>query len=136
MRRTNLRIDVMEMRARMRRELSLAGPGQFDIKQGSGGIADIEFLVQYWVLGAAHRCPQLIAFTDNIRQLEALADCGVIDVATAQWLMEAYRGYREVLHHLSLESANERVVDAAPYAEKRERVQEIWNKTFAEPEGS
>jgi glutamate-ammonia-ligase adenylyltransferase len=135
-RRTNLRIDVMEMRARMRRELSLAGPGQFDIKQGSGGIADIEFLVQYWVLGAAHRCPQLIAFTDNIRQLEALADCGVIDVATAQWLMEAYRGYREVLHHLSLESANERVVDAAPYAEKRERVQEIWNKTFAEPEGS
>jgi glutamate-ammonia-ligase adenylyltransferase len=135
-RRTNLRSDVMEMRARMRRELSLAGPGQFDIKQGSGGIADIEFLVQYWVLGSAHRYPELITFTDNIRQLEALARFGVIDAATAQWLTEAYRGYRAVLHHLSLESANERVVDAAPYADKRERVREIWDNTFKEPESS
>ena len=42
--------DVLEMRERMRRELSQAGPGQFDIKQDAGGIADIEFLVQYWVL--------------------------------------------------------------------------------------
>jgi glutamate-ammonia-ligase adenylyltransferase len=85
------------------------------------------------VLGAAHRYPELITFSDNIRQLEALAKFGVIDAATAQWLMDAYRGYRAVLHHLSLESVNERVVDAAPYAEKRARVREIWDTTFKEP---
>jgi glutamate-ammonia-ligase adenylyltransferase len=132
-RRASLRRDVTEMRTRMRRELSLAGPGQFDIKQDAGGIADIEFLVQYWVLGAAHRHPQLVRFTDNIRQLEALAYFGVIEPATAQWLTEAYRGYRAVLHRLSLESSNERVVDASLHVETRDRVREIWRSTFAEP---
>jgi len=131
-RRASLRSDVTEMRTRMRRELSLAGPGQFDIKQDAGGIADIEFLVQYWVLGAAHRHPQLVRFTDNIRQLETLSYCRVIDDATAQWLMEAYRGYRAILHRLSLESEGERVVAAADYVETRARVQAIWDRTFTE----
>ena len=34
----------------MRSELSLGKGGRFDIKQDAGGIADIEFLVDYWVL--------------------------------------------------------------------------------------
>ena len=68
-----LSADVSEMRLRMRRELSKAGAGQFDIKQGAGGIADIEFLVQYWVLEAAARHPCLLDHSDNIRQLEGLA---------------------------------------------------------------
>ena len=60
-RRETLRTDVLEMRLRMRKELSRSGPTEFDIKQDAGGIGDIEFLVQYWVLarrprssGAAH----------------------------------------------------------------------------------
>ncbi len=77
--RDTLRTDVKEMRLRMRRELSKAGPGQFDIKQDAGGIADIEFLVQYWVLAAAHAHPDLLTYTDNIRQLEGLAAVGVLD---------------------------------------------------------
>jgi len=132
-RRENLRVDVMEMRARMRRELSLARPGEFDIKQDAGGIADIEFLVQYWVLGAAHRFPALVRYTDNIRQLEGLAHFKVIEAATAQWLMDTYRDYRSTLHRLSLESANERVVPADDFAEKRARVRAIWQETFAAP---
>ena len=110
MHRDTLRADVAEMRLRMRRELSKAGAGQFDIKQDAGGIADIEFLVQYWVLAAAHAHPELLTYTDNIRQLEGLAAVGVLDQATAQWLTEAYIGYRTVLHHLSLEGQGERVV--------------------------
>jgi len=127
---TTLSADVSEMRLRMRRELSKAGPNQFDIKQGAGGIADIEFLVQYWVLAAARRHPQLLSFTDNVRQLEGLAAVGVLSPDTAQWLTEAYIGYRTVLHHLSLEGQGERVVDAAPYAAIRDRVAEIWRQTF------
>jgi [glutamine synthetase] adenylyltransferase / [glutamine synthetase]-adenylyl-L-tyrosine phosphorylase len=90
------------MRLRMQRELSKAGTGQFDIKQDAGGIADIEFLVQYWVLAAANTHPDLLAHTDNIRQLE------------------------------SLEGQGERVVEAAPYASSRERVIRIWRETFEE----
>src|ERR1700723_2723066 len=76
--RNTLRADVMEMRMRMRRELSKAGAEQFDIKQDAGGIADIEFLVQYWVLAAADVHPELLTYTDNIRQLEGLAAVGVL----------------------------------------------------------
>ena len=128
--RDTLRTDVMEMRMRMRRELSKAGARQFDIKQDAGGIADIEFLVQYWVLAAADVHPELLTYTDNIRQLEGLAAVGVLASATAQWLTEAYIGYRTVLHHLSLEGQGERVVEAAPYADTRARVVEIWRETF------
>jgi glutamine synthetase adenylyltransferase/Zn-dependent oligopeptidase len=127
--RDTLRADVANMRLRMRRELSRAGPGQFDIKQDAGGIADIEFLVQYWVLASAADQPELLRFSDNIRQLEGLTAAGVLDLATALWLKEAYIGYRTVLHHLSLEGG-ERVVDAAPYAETRARLAEIWRNTF------
>jgi glutamate-ammonia-ligase adenylyltransferase len=128
-RRDALRADVSQMRARMRRELSKAGPGQFDIKQDAGGIADIEFLVQYWVLAAAHEHPEVVTFSDNIRQLEALARAGVLEESTALWLKEAYIGYRSVLHHQSLEGGL-RVVEAGPYADTRSRVQEIWRRAF------
>ena len=130
-REATLRADVMDMRARMRRELSIAGPGQFDLKQDAGGIADIEFLVQYWVLASARRIPDLLDHTDNIRQLEALARHGVVPADTATWLMDTYREYRAVLHRLSLESAGERVVDAAAFAKTRARVGEIWDAAFA-----
>jgi [glutamine synthetase] adenylyltransferase / [glutamine synthetase]-adenylyl-L-tyrosine phosphorylase len=128
-RRDTLRTDVSQMRSRMRRELSKAGRGQFDIKQDAGGIADIEFLVQYWVLAAASAHPQVVTFSDNIRQLEALARVGVLDESTALWLKQAYIGYRSVLHHQSLEGGL-RVVEAGPYAETRARVQAIWRRTF------
>ncbi|MFI4891098.1 MAG: hypothetical protein ACHQIL_11265, partial [Steroidobacterales bacterium] len=129
----SLRVDVMEMRSRMRRELSKAGAEQFDLKQDAGGIADIEFLVQYWVLASAHRFPCLVDYTDNIRQLQGLAQCGVIPAATAQWLTDTYRLYRGVLHRLSLEGAGERVVAAAEFAAERSRVQEIWQAAFGPP---
>ena len=128
--RDTLRNDVRDMRMRMRKELSKAGPGQFDIKQDAGGIADIEFLVQYLVLAAASEHPQLVTYSDNIRQLEGLALVGVLERATAQWLTEAYIGYRTVLHHLSLEAQGERVVEAATHAQTRARIQEIWRETF------
>ena len=126
-RRETLRNDVLQMRLRMRKELSRSGPKEFDIKQDAGGIGDIEFLVQYWVLAGAAAHPELLTHTDNIRQLEGLAAVGVIDAATALWLTETYISYRTVLHHLSLEGEGERVVPAAPFQETRERLRAIWH---------
>ena len=114
----------------MRRELSRSGAGQFDIKQDDGGIADIEFLVQYWILASAEAHPELLTYTDNIRQLEGLAACGIVESATAEWLKTAYIGYRTVLHHLSLEGDGERIVAAAPHNETRSRVRRIWQAAF------
>ena len=130
-----VRRDTLAQRRRWRCACACAancrrpGPGQFDIKQDAGGIADIEFLVQYWVLAGAQAHPELLTYTDNIRQLEGLAAVGVLDAATAQWLTEAYIGYRTVLHHLSLEGEGDRVAEAAPYAETRARA---WSGSGAE----
>jgi [glutamine synthetase] adenylyltransferase / [glutamine synthetase]-adenylyl-L-tyrosine phosphorylase len=128
-RRDSLRKDVLEMRQRMRRELAQTDAARFDIKQDPGGVADIEFLVQYWVLGAAAEHAELIAYSDNIRQLEGLALAGIVDSETARWLKETYINYRTILHHLSLEGG-QRVVEAAPHAATRAKIREIWRTAF------
>ena len=86
--------------------------------------------MQYWVLAEAEAHPELLTYTDNIRQLEGLAAVGVVDEAVSQWLKQAYIGYRTVLHHLSLEGDGERIVAAEPYQETRDRLREIWRATF------
>ncbi|MFO1426463.1 MAG: hypothetical protein U1F11_05730 [Steroidobacteraceae bacterium] len=73
MRRESLRDEVRSMRERMRKELSKAHAGEFDMKQDRGGIADIEFVAQYWALLHAAAHPAVAMFSDTIRQLETLA---------------------------------------------------------------
>jgi hypothetical protein len=75
-----LREEVVSMRARMRRELDRSEAGRFDLKHGRGGIGDIEFVVQYLVLLNARNFPAVIRFSDNIRQIAALAAVGRLDV--------------------------------------------------------
>jgi glutamate-ammonia-ligase adenylyltransferase len=97
-----LREDVAQMRARMRAELSVAAPGCFDIKQDSGGLVDLEFLVQYLVLANAHRMPDLVAVRDNAAQLRRLADAGLLPREQAGELIDAYYTLRQLAHHASL----------------------------------
>ena len=42
--------DVVAMRQRMRAELDRSDAARFDLKQGEGGLVDLEFLLQYLVL--------------------------------------------------------------------------------------
>lgn len=129
--RDTLRADVRQMRERMRAELSRAGPSQFDLKQDAGGITDIEFLAQYWALCHADRYPELIEFTDNIRQLESLASIDLVPQSTADVLTDAYRMYRQRLHHLSLEGGSN-VVAAEEFATTRAAVTAIWQATMTD----
>ena len=86
----------------MRKELDRGDAEHFDLKQGRGGIGDIEFLVQYLVLRKAGEHDALIEYTDNIRQLDALVACGEIAQRDATDLQEIYRQYRHCQHHLVL----------------------------------
>lgn len=119
------------MRERMRRELSRAQPGQFDVKQDAGGIADIEFLAQYWALRWAASHPPVAMFSDTIRELESVASADLVPQATVDVLTGAYRRYRECLHHRSLEGAGP-VVAAAEFAAERASVTTIWEATFGQ----
>ena len=128
-RRPTLRDDVRNMRERMRAELSRSGAGQFDLKQDAGGITDIEFLAQYWTLLHAERHPELVTYSDNIRQLESLASADIVPQATVDVLTGAYRAYRQRMHHLSLEAAGN-VVAEAEFREIRAAVTAIWDATM------
>ncbi len=134
-RRDTLRAEVASMRERMRRELTRAKAGEFDIKQDSGGVADIEFLAQYWALLWAKDKPPVAMFSDTIRQLESVASADLVSQERVDVLTSAYREYRTRSHHLSLES-REPIVPATEFIETRAAVTGIWNETMAAPDGA
>ena len=126
--------EVVKMRRRMRDHL-LPGeaPDRFHLKQGSGGIVDIEFIVQFAVLAWANRHPQLAHWSDNVRILETLAREELLPEGEAQALTEAYLQYRGAAHQLALQQQPGEV-DAALFATEREQVVRCWNTLFAEAE--
>jgi glutamate-ammonia-ligase adenylyltransferase len=132
--RAKLKDEVAKMRRRMREELSLAKDGTFDIKQGPGGIADIEFLVDYWVLAHSERYPELVEFPDNIRQLEALARVGLVPEELCLRLKDAYLALRRRVHELALDEGG-RVVPDTEFSGVRDFVSGVWREVFADVEG-
>jgi glutamate-ammonia-ligase adenylyltransferase len=130
-RRGDLREKVAEMRERMRRELSSASPGQFDLKQDRGGIADIEFLAQYWALRWADEFPPVVHFSDTIRQLESVASAALVPQAEVDQLVAAYQRYRQAAHRRSLEGQSG-LVEAGQFTAEREQVAAIWRATMGE----
>ena len=125
--RDSLRADVISMRQRMRKQLDKTSDEYFDLKNGVGGIGDIEFLVQYLVLSRAKTDPQVIHFTDNIRQLDALVEIGALDAEVGRRLQDCYRSYRLVQHHLVIDG-RPALASAADFRPEREFVEGIWSQ--------
>ncbi|MDH3532923.1 MAG: bifunctional [glutamate--ammonia ligase]-adenylyl-L-tyrosine phosphorylase/[glutamate--ammonia-ligase] adenylyltransferase [Gammaproteobacteria bacterium] len=125
--RDTLRDDVVSMRQRMRRELDKSNAQQFDLKQGSGGIGDIEFIVQYLVLASAGKHRSVIHYPDNIRQLATLAAAGCLRADWALGLQDIYRAYRIRLHHLALENQPP-IVASSDFVAEREYVIRVWHE--------
>lgn len=122
-----LRQAVIDMRAKMRDNLEKHVPGRFDIKQGRGGVTDIEFIVQYAVLRFAADHPELTSYTDNIRILESLHRCGLISAGTERALADAYRAYRARLHRLALMEAP-KLAGEEEFVREREAVAAVWTE--------
>ncbi|MGH8500889.1 MAG: bifunctional [glutamate--ammonia ligase]-adenylyl-L-tyrosine phosphorylase/[glutamate--ammonia-ligase] adenylyltransferase [Gammaproteobacteria bacterium] len=128
-----LRREVKEMRSRMWRELGGGDARRFDLKRDPGGIADIEFMVQYNVLAHAHQHRGLTEFTDNIRILDALAASGLLSGGDARFLQDAYRDCRDRVHALSLQGESAAVVDADEFSQQRAGVQRLWRELMEVP---
>ncbi len=126
-----LREEVRAMRTRMRETLDKSGHGRFDLKQGRGGIADIEFMVQYSVLRWAAEHPDLAVWTDNIRQLETLARLDLLPGAAAVDLTEAYKRLRGAYHRSALQDQPKTVADVELLPE-RERVRTLWRELMGD----
>ena len=125
-----LRDDVRTMRERMRTELGSRRCGRFNLKQDPGGVADIEFIVQYGTLRWASKLGAHLDFTDNIRLLEGFGRAGLMPDEEVTLLADAYRAYRGRIHELSLQ-ASEGVAGDGEFAELRQAVVGIWNRVMA-----
>ena len=122
-----LTAEVSEMRAKMRDNLDKSTQQLFDLKQGRGGITDIEFMVQYAVLAWSDAEPKLLEYTDNIRILEALSAVGKLSDDDSTMLAEAYRFYRSLANHCVLQEMPTVVSinDAGNYPAQ---VQAVWQR--------
>ena len=121
--------DVIEMRAKMREQLNKSTVDLFDLKQGKGGITDIEFMVQYATLAWSSEHPGLLIYTDTIRMLEALIESGKLSLHESSMLANAYRFYRKLANHCILQETPT-VVPIQEVAEYRTQVMGIWLRWF------
>ncbi len=120
-----LKTEVREMREKMRENLADKTAGKFDLKQSEGGIADIEFIVQFLVLAHAADFPDLTQCTDKIRLLERLSRHGLVPDASAETLKNAYCLYRDLGHKRALQG-EAAVVDETEVTAVSAKVTRIW----------
>ena len=124
-----LSTEVSEMRAKMRKHLLSTSNQKVDLKQCVGGIADIEFMTQYWVLAHANKIESLTEFSDNLRLLDATRNAGIIDEKQSHALQQAYLALREQYHHLTL--ADTKYAEQTEHlSQMRETVSEYWQALF------
>ncbi|NJD26324.1 MAG: bifunctional [glutamate--ammonia ligase]-adenylyl-L-tyrosine phosphorylase/[glutamate--ammonia-ligase] adenylyltransferase [Betaproteobacteria bacterium] len=93
-----LRTEVMEMRHKMYDAHASRSDTEFGLKHDRGGIIDVEFIVQYLVLGHACRHPELTGNLGNIALLRIAGELGLIDPRQARAAGDAYREYRRLQH--------------------------------------
>ncbi|MEZ5560110.1 MAG: bifunctional [glutamate--ammonia ligase]-adenylyl-L-tyrosine phosphorylase/[glutamate--ammonia-ligase] adenylyltransferase [Pseudomonadales bacterium] len=126
------RSDLRAQVAGMRRRMAEHHGGEGDLKQGSGGIVDIEFMVQYLVLAHAHEHPELTTYTDNVRILETAERLGLLAARTAQSLREAYLALRTEWHRTVLDLPDSERA-ASVLTSHRELVGDAWRELFGDP---
>lgn len=85
-----VRADVLRMRARMRSELDRSDALRFDLKQGAGGLVDLEFLLQASVLQRASQQPHPAIPSDTPALIDALEHAGELQPEPARHLRAAH----------------------------------------------
>jgi glutamate-ammonia-ligase adenylyltransferase len=122
-----LRKDVVDMRVKMRDHLGGKKAGRFMLKQDPGGITDVEFIAQFLVLNLAHKHPELVTWSDNVRIFETLAQLDIFTQTQQQALNLAYTELRDEIHHRNLLN-QDADVDEARFTEHREVIKTAWKQ--------
>ena len=131
---TKLRADIVEMRQKMVDAHGTRGDERervFDLKHDPGGLVDVEFMVQYLVLGYSHQHAELTGNLGNIALLKIAAGLCLIPADLAETVRNAYRDYRRMQHALRLNGARPRV--APDLVQQRVAVvRELWRLVFGD----
>ncbi len=133
-----LRSEILEMRGKVH----IGHPnssGEFDLKHDSGGMVDIEFIVQFLALAYAHQHAQLIGNLGNIALLRIAGDVGLIQKLSAASVGDAYRLFRARQHRLRLDGAEKtriKLDDEPELVSARNAVETLWLEIFQAPSGT
>ncbi len=101
----------------------------FNLKHDAGGLIDVEFVVQYLVLGYSWQYRELTGNKGNIALLAMAAQRGLIPVDLADAVRDAYRDYRRMQHVARLNDQTSRIAKA-DVAERVVVVRRLWKTVF------
>ena len=125
-----LKEEVLAMRQKMLDSHASKSEEFFDLKQDPGGIIDVEFIVQYLVLGHAHAYPKLCGNVGNIALLRIAAELGLIPETLAEPVRNAYREYRRMQHAIRLSDNAKGRTERAAVSRRIEAVRALWETVF------
>ena len=128
----SLREEVIAMRRKMVDAHAAKGDGQFVLKHNPGGIIDVEFIVQFLVLGHAHRHPELTGNLGNIALLAMAGRLGLIDPRQAEAAGNAYREYRRLQHAKRLSATPRGPIASAGLELHIAAVIELWQAVLGD----
>lgn len=118
-----LREEVGNMRLKMRTELDRSDAARFDLKQGAGGLVDLEFLLQYLVLQHAATHPDLVKPRDTPGLIEALRVASLLGEGVADALLQAHATFVGEGLACTLDRRPRWVAESPAVAAARARVQ-------------
>jgi glutamate-ammonia-ligase adenylyltransferase len=123
-----LRLEITGMRDKVRAAHPVKGD-LFDVKHSSGGMVDVEFVVQYLVLSESAQHLALRANVGNIALLQRAESAGLLPPGVGGSAAKAYRALRRVQHRARL---NEALTQVAPetLASERTAVLALWVAVF------
>jgi len=121
--------EVLAMRQRMH-EGHPNRSDLFDVKHDSGGMIDIEFVVQFLVLAYSGRHAELVGNLGNIALLSIMAGLGLVPVPLAKKVRAAYRDYRRLQHRLRLNGAPYARVPLGEVSAHVEATRALWQAVF------
>jgi glutamate-ammonia-ligase adenylyltransferase len=123
-----VRADVSAMRARMRPELDRSTTALFDLKQGEGGLVDLEFLLQAGVLECAEKHPGVLAHASTPELIDALGVAGWFDGNTVAALRAAHAELLDRALACTLDARPRLVADDATLASARAAIRKAWSQ--------
>ncbi|EPZ15092.1 glutamine-synthetase adenylyltransferase [Thauera terpenica 58Eu] len=126
-----LRTEVKAMRKKMSDAHGSKVGEFFDLKHDSGGLVDVEFLIQYLVLGHSHTHPQLTGNLGNIALLRMAGELDLIPLALATACADSYRELRRLQHRQRLNDLQSRVPLAEAEAARRPVIA-LWRHVFGD----
>ena len=140
-----LRIDVLRERRdrealrtaviEMRRKMLDAHPntsGLFDLKHDPGGIIDVEFIVQYLVLGFSHGHEELTKNLGNLALLKIAGGLGLAPEGRALETHDAYRRFRQLQHSLRLQGERYARIEPGDVAAEAAAVRALWSAVLGD----